>query len=42
MVWIAHGTGTALTERVINLFSTGKIKKFDFWDSNDSTNFKHQ
>ena len=26
----------------LNLFSTGKIEKLDFWDSNNSTNFKHQ
>ena len=26
----------------LNTFNTGKIEKLDFWNSNNSTNFKRQ
>ena len=27
---------------LLNPFITGKVKKVDFWDANNKTNFKHQ
>ena len=27
---------------IFNPFITGKIEKFDFWDANNYTNFKHE
>ena len=32
---------TVCFQLILNPFSTGKIKKHDFWGSNVSTNFKH-
>ena len=34
--------GRYFSDFYVNPFSTGKIEKIDFWDSNISTKFKHQ